>query len=196
MDCPSLQKNLWHTADAFFRDVLKNIFLGYFCAPTNKKAEVAHLLGAILGFSDDEFKKIEHGAGSGGWLQFLRLGGGPQAHGRSAEQSIAAQFIKFLETESTPKSPAVPMSTAFASDQRSMTPGFAIGASPLVENRAAASTTSRSSTPGLNLELPTFASHMVGGAGGSSGSASSGAAGSSDFLRDLLSKSGSDNVVW
>lgn len=172
---------------------MKNIFLGYFCAPANKKPEVAHLLGAILGFSNEEFRKIEYGAGSGGWLQFLRLGGGqPATQGKSAEQSIAAQFIKFLETESAPKSPAVAMSTAFV-DQRSATPGFSMGGGPVVEGRMAAPSSSRSSTPGfnVNLELPTFGSPLGSGAAGSAGSQSS----NSDFLRDVLSKSGSDNVI-
>lgn len=156
---------------------------------------MAHLLGAILGFSNDEFRKIEHGAGSGGWLQFLRLGGDQSSspHGKSAEQSIAAQFVKFLENESTPRSPAVPM---LVPDQRSTTPGFSIGTPAIVENRTGPTTTSRSSTPGLNLELPTFASSsLAGGAPTTTGMSFGSGGGSSDFLRDLLSKSSNDNVI-
>lgn len=158
-----------------FRDVLKNLLLGYFCAPTNKKPEVAHLLGSILGFTNDEFKKSEGSTGGGGgWLQFLRLGSGaPQADAtRSAEQSLATQFIKFLETESTPKPAPIPI--------------------PVLDSSASGSiNVSRSSTPAIpgsfRLQLPSF-----------SGSDqpledTRRSQSSSDFLRDVL-KTSSENV--
>ena len=100
------------------KDILKNLFLSYFAAPNDKKNKVAHLLGSILGFTPEEFQvstlrdmlldncwkalcfqKLESGSG---WLNFLRsLGRG--AGGGGLEQSLALQFVKFLEAESAPK---------------------------------------------------------------------------------------------
>lgn len=154
-----------------FRDILKNMILGYFCAPANKKSEVAHLLGSVLGFSAEEFKKCD--AGGGGWLQFLRLSSGGEAGGgnRTTEQSLASQFIKFLETESVPKPSAVPIP---------------------VMDQSSSSTVSRSSTPAagaFRLELPSFSSSRMAFSGEDSRRSES----SSDFLRDVL-KSSSENL--
>ncbi|KRY84391.1 Thyroid receptor-interacting protein 11 [Trichinella pseudospiralis] len=89
------------------KDVLKNLFLGYLTAPVNKKAEVAHLIGSILSFSADEFEKVENSVGGGGgatgWLQLLRLGGTGSDVKTSSSQSLAAEFVKFLQMESSPK---------------------------------------------------------------------------------------------
>ncbi|OUC44267.1 hypothetical protein D917_09256 [Trichinella nativa] len=88
------------------KDVLKNLFLGYLTAPVNKKAEVAHLIGSVLSFSADEFEKMENSVGGGGatgWLQLLRLGGTGSDVKTSTSQSLAAEFVKFLQMESSPK---------------------------------------------------------------------------------------------
>ncbi|KAI1295348.1 Crossover junction endonuclease MUS81 [Halotydeus destructor] len=77
------------------KQVMKSLFLGYFGAPGDKKNEVALLLARILDFTEDEIAKCKLVAGPG-WL------GGQWAAGESplASQSLASQFVTFLESES------------------------------------------------------------------------------------------------
>ncbi len=124
------------------KELLKNLFLGYFAAPGNKKNEVAHLLGSVLGFSDEDFEKANGDSGS--WFSLRRPGG--QSGGVDA--SITSQFIKFLEAESSPveggKSVGVPMSL------------------PDTELGRHSRTSSRSSTPAAGLLRQQFASSTGG----------------------------------
>lgn len=63
---------------------MKNLLMGYFTAPSNKKPEVAHLLGSIMGFNAEDFQKVEGGSSS--WLNFLR--GNPNSEVKSVDQVI------------------------------------------------------------------------------------------------------------
>lgn len=76
--------------------LLKNLIIGYITTPDDKKADLIPLLGAILEFDKDDMNKVHKGAhGNTGWFSFIRGGGA------AGDYSIAAQFIKFLENEST-----------------------------------------------------------------------------------------------
>ncbi len=69
--------------------------MGYFTAPTNKKPEVAHLLGSIMGFSADDFQKVEGGTSS--WLNFVR-GNPTSAEHKSTDQAM--NYFSFIILQS------------------------------------------------------------------------------------------------
>ncbi|XP_063426275.1 thyroid receptor-interacting protein 11-like isoform X5 [Mytilus trossulus] len=97
--------------------VIKSMFLGYFTAPKNKRDDVLHTIGSVLNFTPQEFEKITGDTGKGGWMSgLLRFGGTPVAtppttptrrHTVTAadtpDRSFSELFVKFLETESSPK---------------------------------------------------------------------------------------------
>ncbi|XP_052106690.1 thyroid receptor-interacting protein 11-like [Mytilus californianus] len=97
--------------------VIKSMFLGYFTAPKNKQDDVLHTIGSVLNFTPQEFEKITGNSSKGGWMSgFLRFGGTPVAtppttptrrHTVTAadtpDRSFSELFVKFLETESSPK---------------------------------------------------------------------------------------------
>jgi hypothetical protein len=71
--------------------LVKNLVVGYMCAPNDKKPDVVPLLAAVLEFNKDDMQRVQQG-GNSGWLAYIR---GHQA----PNYSITAQFIKFLEAE-------------------------------------------------------------------------------------------------
>ncbi|VDH89781.1 Hypothetical predicted protein [Mytilus galloprovincialis] len=97
--------------------VIKSMFLGYFTAPKNKRDDVLHTIGSVLNFTPQEFEKITGDTAKGGWMSgLLRFGGTPVAtppttptrrHTVTAadtpDRSFSELFVKFLETESSPK---------------------------------------------------------------------------------------------
>lgn len=97
--------------------VIKSMFLGYFTAPKNKQDDVLHTIGSVLNFTPQEFEKITGNSSKGGWMSgLLRFGGTPVAtppttptrrHTVTAadtpDRSFSELFVKFLETESSPK---------------------------------------------------------------------------------------------
>ena len=47
---------------------MKNLFLGYFSAPTNQRTEVVRLIGGVLDFSHDDMEKVGVEGHNTGWL--------------------------------------------------------------------------------------------------------------------------------
>ncbi|XP_074662734.1 uncharacterized protein LOC141915192 isoform X2 [Tubulanus polymorphus] len=94
------------------KTVIKNLFMGYFHTPQNKRQEVLRLIGSILDFTHDDMQQIGAESG-GGWLpSWMRRSPAPspvtpirttQRTNRSLDHSFSEMFIKFLENESTPK---------------------------------------------------------------------------------------------
>ncbi|KAG9274922.1 thyroid receptor-interacting protein 11 [Astyanax mexicanus] len=99
--------------------LMKNLFLGYFHTPRNKRAEVLRLMGNVLGLEPDEVEQMlndEGTKGVTGWVSGW-LGGGravqsvpntPQrpTHTQNLNGSFSEMFVKFLEVESSPAAPA------------------------------------------------------------------------------------------
>ncbi|XP_052766402.1 thyroid receptor-interacting protein 11-like isoform X2 [Mya arenaria] len=107
--------------------VIKNLFLGYFTTPQNRRHEVLLAIGGVLLFAQEDFEKIE-GGGKGGWVPgFLKFGAGAhktsppttparrstvtgpisRSADKSADSSFSQMFVKFLERESSPPAPTV-----------------------------------------------------------------------------------------
>ncbi|KAG7334498.1 hypothetical protein KOW79_002905 [Hemibagrus wyckioides] len=100
--------------------LMRNLFLGYFHTPRNKRAEVLRLMGNVVGLERDDVDKMLEGEegrkGVTGWVSGW-LGGSrvvqsvpttPQrpTHTQSLNGSFSEMFVKFLEVESTPSAPA------------------------------------------------------------------------------------------
>uniref|UniRef100_A0AAR2L6K1 GRIP domain-containing protein n=1 Tax=Pygocentrus nattereri TaxID=42514 RepID=A0AAR2L6K1_PYGNA len=99
--------------------LMKNLFLGYFHTPLNKRSEVLRLMGSVLGLEQDEVEKIlddEGKKGVTGWVSGW-LGGSravqsvpntPQrpTHTQNLNGSFSEMFVRFLEVESSPAAPA------------------------------------------------------------------------------------------
>ncbi|KAL4238385.1 Golgi organization [Mactra antiquata] len=103
--------------------VIKNLFLGYFTTPQNKRHEVLRAIGGVLLFTSEDFQRIE-GTNSGGWVPgFLKFSGNQKqqqsppttpvrrstigAAPVKADNSFSQMFVKFLERESSPPPPTV-----------------------------------------------------------------------------------------
>lgn len=96
------------------KDVIRNLFLSYFSAPGDKKAEVAELVASVLGFSPEERRKALGGPASASWLAFLK-----RSDAGTPDSSLTAQFVRFLEEASaenapSPAAPALPLHYAQA----------------------------------------------------------------------------------
>ncbi|KAL3873668.1 hypothetical protein ACJMK2_036761 [Sinanodonta woodiana] len=109
--------------------VIKNLLLGYFTTPKNKRSEVLHAIGGVLGFSLDDFHKIDDHTGRRWIPGFLRFGPSkpqiqtpPMSPVRSTvsspitfstptaqdkNKSFSEMFVRFLERESSPPPPTV-----------------------------------------------------------------------------------------
>lgn len=99
--------------------LMRNLFLGYFHTPRNKRAEVLRLMGNVVGLERDDVDKMleeEVRKGVTGWVSGW-LGGSravqsvpttPQkpTHTQNLNGSFSEMFVKFLEVESTPAAPA------------------------------------------------------------------------------------------
>ncbi|XP_053357855.1 thyroid receptor-interacting protein 11 [Clarias gariepinus] len=99
--------------------LMRNLFLGYFHTPRNKRAEVLRLMGNVVGLERDDVDKMleeEGRKGMTGWVSGW-LGGSravqsvpttPQrpTHAQNLNGSFSELFVKFLEVESTPAAPA------------------------------------------------------------------------------------------
>ncbi|XP_063039557.1 thyroid receptor-interacting protein 11 [Engraulis encrasicolus] len=98
--------------------LIRNLFLGYFHTPRNKRAEVLRLMGSVLGVDREEVDNMledEGRRGVTGWMSSW-LGGRavqsipntPQRPGQATHfnSSFSEMFVKFLEVESTPALPA------------------------------------------------------------------------------------------
>ncbi|NXG52731.1 TRIPB protein, partial [Psilopogon haemacephalus] len=97
--------------------LMKNLFIGHFHTPKNKRPEVLRLMGSILGIKKEELDQLlsEDQRGVTRWVTGW-LGGGagsksvPSTPLRPTHQNIfnssfSELFVKFLETESRPSLP-------------------------------------------------------------------------------------------
>ncbi|KAL8169034.1 UNVERIFIED_CONTAM: hypothetical protein K2H54_032580 [Gekko kuhli] len=98
--------------------LMRNLFIGHFHTPKNKRHEVLRLMGSILGINKDELEQLllEDQKGVTRWMTGWFGGGGmgsksvPSTPLRPTHQSIfnssfSELFVKFLETESRPTLP-------------------------------------------------------------------------------------------
>merc|ERR1712117_823900 len=89
------------------RDLIKNLVIGYSISDASKKPEILKIIATVLDFNGEERAKTGVDGGAGGWLGGL-LGSRSRHNSVSQpqlEENIAKAFIKFLEDESTPKTP-------------------------------------------------------------------------------------------
>ncbi|NWH78694.1 TRIPB protein, partial [Piaya cayana] len=97
--------------------LMRNLFVGHFHTPKNKRSEVLRLMGSILGIKKEELDQLlsEDQRGVSRWVTGW-LGGGagsksvPNTPLRPTHQNIfnssfSELFVKFLETESRPSLP-------------------------------------------------------------------------------------------
>ncbi|XP_043929562.1 thyroid receptor-interacting protein 11 [Protopterus annectens] len=98
--------------------LMRNLFVGYFHTPKNKRHEALRLMGSILGLSRDEVDQLlsEEKQGVTRWVSSWlggRSGGTksvPNTPSRAQHETVfnssfSALFVKFLETESRPTLP-------------------------------------------------------------------------------------------
>ncbi|XP_006259295.2 thyroid receptor-interacting protein 11 isoform X2 [Alligator mississippiensis] len=98
--------------------LMRNLFIGHFHTPKNKRHEALRLMGSILGIKKEELDQLlsEEQRGVTRWVTGWLGGGGagsksvPTTPLRPAHQSIfnssfSELFVKFLETESRPTLP-------------------------------------------------------------------------------------------
>uniref|UniRef100_A0A8B9NNS3 Thyroid hormone receptor interactor 11 n=1 Tax=Accipiter nisus TaxID=211598 RepID=A0A8B9NNS3_9AVES len=97
--------------------LMRNLFVGHFHTPKNKRPEVLRLMGSILGIKKEELDQLlsEDQRGVTGWVTGW-LGGGAGSksvpstplrptHQNTFNSSFSELFVKFLETESCPSLP-------------------------------------------------------------------------------------------
>ncbi|XP_046401232.1 thyroid receptor-interacting protein 11-like isoform X2 [Ischnura elegans] len=164
------------------RNLVKNLLLGYLSSPAqgSRRCEILRIVAMVLEFSEEERAKAElsDARGGKGWLGGLATGWSGHHSAREqdlAQPSLSEAFIRFLESESRPKTvPQLHMiSESRAESTRSSTPATVGGGH--------SRTPSTSSTPPLLLSeslLPTLPTFSV--ASGSSGSC---------ILKDVLKDS-------
>ncbi|XP_056152462.1 thyroid receptor-interacting protein 11 [Lampris incognitus] len=102
--------------------LMRNLFMGYFHTPKNKRREVLRLMGSVLGLNCKEAEKMfeEDGRqGVSGWMSSWLGGRAVQSvpntperptRDQSLDSSFSQMFVKFLEVESTPTLPAPKLS--------------------------------------------------------------------------------------
>ncbi|XP_052007166.1 thyroid receptor-interacting protein 11 [Xyrauchen texanus] len=111
--------NLLNTTEGKVDKVLmKNLYLGYFHSPRNKRSEVLRLMGNVLGLDRDGVDQLlqeEGKSGMTGWVSSWLGGRAVQSvpntpqrptHAQSLNSSFSEMFVKFLEVESSPVLPA------------------------------------------------------------------------------------------
>uniref|UniRef100_G1NKA9 Thyroid hormone receptor interactor 11 n=1 Tax=Meleagris gallopavo TaxID=9103 RepID=G1NKA9_MELGA len=95
--------------------LMRNLFIGHFHTPKNKRNEVLRLMGSILGMKKEELDQLlsEDQRGVTRWVTGW-LGGGSKSvpstplrptHQTGFNSSFSELFVKFLETESCPNLP-------------------------------------------------------------------------------------------
>ncbi|TRY86805.1 hypothetical protein DNTS_020526 [Danionella cerebrum] len=111
--------NLLNTTEGKVDKVLmKNLYLGYFHTPRNKRSEVLRLMGNVLGLDRDEVDQLlqeEGKSGMTGWVSSWLGNRGVQSvpntpqrpeQAQNLNTSFSEMFVKFLEVESSPALPA------------------------------------------------------------------------------------------
>lgn len=115
-DAQNKLMNLIHSTEGKVDKLLmRNLFVGHFHTPKNKRHEVLRLMGSILGLQKNEVDEllVEENRGVTRWVTGW-LGGSASAksvpntpqrpsHASTLNNSFSELFVKFLEVESLPK---------------------------------------------------------------------------------------------
>lgn len=150
--------------------LLRNILVGYFSTPKNKRVEVLKLMGVVLGVKREDMDKLvsDEQVTVTKWVSSW-LGGGGSSHNHPAashkshnlemNSSFSEMFLKFLETESLPSPPPPKMPLAglqtYENDKASRIPGPGLARRPDIMNpimvaRSSAVPLAGTSQAGLN----------------------------------------------
>jgi hypothetical protein len=100
--------------------LMRNLFIGHFHTPVNKRHEVLWLMGSILGMKKEEMEQLfnEDEGGVAGWMTGW-LGREPKSVPNTPltpnqpsvlNSSFSGLFVKFLKAESHPSIPAAKLS--------------------------------------------------------------------------------------
>ncbi|GFO35552.1 thyroid receptor-interacting protein 11 [Plakobranchus ocellatus] len=92
------------------KTLMHNMVITWLTSPENKRPEIVHLIGNVLSFSPEDFKKIEAAQNHGGLLSgiFRRPSSSASSSPLStpakapANTSFSQLFVSFLERESSP----------------------------------------------------------------------------------------------
>ncbi|RUS71716.1 hypothetical protein EGW08_020526, partial [Elysia chlorotica] len=89
------------------KTLMHNMVMTWLTSPENKRSEIVNLIGHVLSFSSEDFKKIELAQNHGGLLSGIFRRQQPQSpHGTptkgAADTSFSQLFVSFLERESSP----------------------------------------------------------------------------------------------
>nr|XP_039262104.1 thyroid receptor-interacting protein 11-like [Styela clava] len=117
------------------KEIVKNLIIGYFTSPNNKRPDVLRLITAVLRFSQQDVERMNAGAppeGARGWIgSWFRQGGSQQARpsmslpasprSGSTNETFTQMFVKFLETESVPHQAAKLPTTAMINEAQQKT---------------------------------------------------------------------------
>ncbi|CAN0395985.1 unnamed protein product [Lampetra fluviatilis] len=128
--------------------LLRNILVGYFSTPKNKRVEVLKLMGVVLGVKREDMDKLvsDEQVTVTKWVSSW-LGGGSshnhpaashKSHNLEMNSSFSEMFLKFLETESLPSPPPPKMPLAglqtYENDKASRIPGPGLARRPEIMN--------------------------------------------------------------
>ncbi|XP_046902004.1 thyroid receptor-interacting protein 11 isoform X3 [Hypomesus transpacificus] len=129
--------------------LMRNLFMGYFHTPKNKRAEVLMLMGSVLGLDRDKVIQMldEDGRhGVTGWVSSWLGGRAVQSvpntpqrptQGQGFNSSFSEMFVKFLEVESTPALPPARLSVHDIKPLNPTPPGRTSNSTPLGGGMAA-----------------------------------------------------------
>ncbi|XP_063705883.1 thyroid receptor-interacting protein 11 isoform X2 [Culicoides brevitarsis] len=99
-----MQQSEQNQADKVEKQLVKNMLIGYIVAPNGTdKQQILKLLSAILDLNQEELAKVGLLKPSG-WLGGLLASPGQQ--NTYNRESLSQAFVKFLETESSPRAPS------------------------------------------------------------------------------------------
>jgi len=77
------------------RQLVKNLFIGYFSSPVNKRDDVTRLITSVVGFSKEDMQKLNPPRKTWGFLSWSA-----PVERKDDDQSFTDLFVKFLEEES------------------------------------------------------------------------------------------------
>ncbi|CAG7828838.1 unnamed protein product [Allacma fusca] len=135
------------------RYLLKNLIVGYFSTPADKRKEVLRVIATVLDFNREDRQKTGL-EGSSMWPFKLDSF-------TAEKQSLSEAFIKFLENESQPKVQVrIPSEEITRRSSRSSSSSAAPGESPIPRSNSPSASAATASTsliggvPEISMSLP------------------------------------------